>query len=111
MGTEQSNNLQEIQILRAEQLMPVPQVEPSEGADAPPTLAGRGIIDARTGRPPVFSGDDWSFKMRSYVSVVDLQLGRMMVAAELPAHASTWIPSEPLNQDMDTLLRYLPLVI
>ena len=48
----------------------------------------------------LFSGDestwsDWSFKLRSYVSVVDLQLGRIMEAAELAAHASTWIPSEP----------------
>ena len=60
----------------------------------------------------MFSGDEstwsvWSFKLRSYVSVVDLQLGRMMEAAELAAHASTWIPSEPLNQDMDAQLRYL----
>ena len=88
LGTEQSNNLQEIQRLRAEQLLTVPPVEPSEGADAPPPT-------------------DWSFKLRSYVSVVDLQLGRMMEAAELAAHASTWIPSEPLNQDMDAQLRYL----
>ena len=49
--------------------MTVPPVEPSEGADVPPptTLAGRGIIDARIGKPPMFSGDestwgDWSFK-------------------------------------------------
>ena len=44
LGTEQSNNLQEIQMLRAEQLLTVPPVEPSEGADAPPptTPAGRG---------------------------------------------------------------------
>ena len=42
-GTKQSNNLQEIQRLRAEQLLTVPPVEPSEGADAPPptTPAGR----------------------------------------------------------------------
>ena len=47
LGTEQSNNLQEIQRLRAEQLLTVPPVEPSDGADAPPptTPAGRGIID------------------------------------------------------------------
>ena len=36
----------------------------------------------------MFAGDestwgDWSFKLRSNVSVVDLQLGRMMEAAEL----------------------------
>ena len=68
LGTEQSNNLQEIQRLRAEQLLTVPPVEPSEGADVPPptTPAGRGIIDTRIGKPPVFSGDestwgDWSF--------------------------------------------------
>ena len=43
LGTEQRNNLQEIQRLRAEQLLFVPPVEPSEGADAPSptTLAGR----------------------------------------------------------------------
>ena len=98
LRTEQSNNLQEIQRLRAEQLLTVPPVEPSEGADAPPTTpAGRGIIDTRIGKPPVFSSyegtwGDWSFKLRSYVSVVDLQLGRMMEAAELAA--STWTPSE-----------------
>ena len=58
----------------------------------------------------MFSGDestwgDWIFKLRSYVSVVDLQLGRMMGEAELAVHANTWIPSEPLNQDMDAQLR------
>ena len=118
LGTEQSNNLQEIQRLRAEQLLTVPPVEPSEGADVPPptTPAGRGIIDTRIGKPPVFSGDestwgDWSFNLRSYVSVVDLQLGRMMEAAELAAHASVWIPSEPLNQDMDAQLRYLLVML
>ena len=99
LGTE---HLQEIQRLRAEQLLTVPPVEPSEGADAPPptTPAGRGIIDTRIGKSLVFSGDestwsDWSFKLRSIVSVVDLQLGRMMEAAELAAHGSTWMPSEP----------------
>ena len=64
----------------------------------------------------MFSGDestwsDWSLKFRSYVSVVDLQLGRMMEAAELAAHANTWIPSEPLNQDMDAQLRYLLVML
>ena len=49
--------------------------------------------------------------MRSHVSVVDLQLGRMMEAAELAAHASVWIPSEPLNQDMDAQLRYLLVML
>ena len=39
--------------------------------------------------------------------MADLQLGRMMEAAELSAHASVWIPSELLNQDMDAQLRYL----
>ena len=71
---------------------------------------------SRIGKPPVFSGDestwsDWSFKLRSFVSVVDLQLERMMEAAELAAHASTWIPSEPLNQDMDAKLRYLLVML
>ena len=50
----------------------------------------------------MFSGDestwgDWSFKLRSYVSVVDLQLGRMMEEAELAAPANTWIPIEPFE--------------
>ena len=58
---------------------------------------------------------DWSFKFRSNVSVIDLQLGRMMeaaeLAAELAAHASVWIPSEPLNQDVDAQLRYLLVML
>ena len=33
-----------------------------------------------------------------------------MEEAELAAHANTWIPSEPLNRDMDAQLRY-PLVM
>ena len=118
LGKEQSNNLQEIQRLRAEQLLTVPPVEPSEGVDVPPptTPAGRGIIDTRIGKPPMFSGDestwgDWSFKLRSYVSVVDLQLGRMMEAAELAAHVSVWITSEPSNQDVDAQLRYLLIML
>ena len=52
LGTEQSNNLQEIQRLRAEQLVTAPPVEQSEGADAPPptTPAGRGRIYTRIGK-------------------------------------------------------------
>ena len=118
LGTEQSSNLQETQRLRAEQLLTVPPVEPSGRADAPPptTPAGRGIIDTSVGKPPVLSGyestwGDWSFKLRSCVSVVDLQLGRMMEAAELAACANTWIPSEPLNQDMDAQLRCLLVML
>ena len=93
-------------------------MEPSEEVDVPPptTPAGRGIIDTRNGKPPVFSGDestwgDWSLKLRSYVSVVDFQLGWMMEAAELAAHSSVWIPSEPLNQDMDAQLKYLLVML
>ena len=118
LGTEQRNNLHEIQRLRAEQLFTVPPVEPSEESDVPPptTPARRGIIDTRIGKPPVFSGDestwgDWSFKLRSCVSVVDLQLGRMKEAAELAAYASAWIPSEPSNQDVDKPLRYLLVML
>ena len=60
----------------------------------------------------MFSGDDntwgdWSFKLRSCVSVVDLQLGGMMEEAELAAHANAWVPSAPVNQDMDAQVRYL----
>ena len=93
-------------------------MEPSEGEGPPPPAppAGRGIIDTRIGKPPVFSGDentwgDWSFKLRSYVSVVDLQLGQMMEAAELAAHANAWLPSVPLNQDMDAQLRNLLVML
>ena len=83
LGTEQHNNLQELQRLRAEKLLPTPPVEQPQ---APP--AGRGIIDTRIGKPLVFTSDkntwgDWSFKSRSYVSVVDLQLGRMVEETEL----------------------------
>ena len=46
----------------------------------------------------------------SIVSVVDLQLGRMMEAAELAAHGSTWMPSETY-QDIDAQLRYLLVVL
>ena len=43
LGTEQNNNLQEIQRLRAEQFLPTPPVEPSEGEGPPPPAppAGR----------------------------------------------------------------------
>ena len=34
-----------------------------------------------------------------------------MESAELAAHASVWIPSEPLNQDMDAQLRYLLVML
>ena len=58
LGTEQNNNVQERQRLRAEQHLPTPPVETSEGAGTPPqaTPARRGIIDTRIGKPLVFSG-------------------------------------------------------
>ena len=67
---EQSNNLQEIQRLRAEQLLTVPPVEPSDGADVPPPTnpAGRGIIDTRIGKPPVFSGDESTWGLEFQVA-------------------------------------------
>ena len=112
MGTVQSNNLQEIQRLRAGQFLTVLPVEPSEGADAPPstTPAGREI-----GKPLVFSGDEstWGrleFQV-AFLCVSGRQLGRMMEAAELAAHASVWILSEPLKQDMDAPLRYLLVML
>ena len=93
LGTEQNDYLQEIQRLRAEQFLTVTPVETPVEPEVPPptTPAGRGIIDTRIGKLPVFSGDestwgDWSFKLRSYVSVVDLQLERMMEAGDLAAH-------------------------
>ena len=42
LGTEQNNNLQEIQRLRAEQLLTVPPVESSGGANAPPPTTPAG---------------------------------------------------------------------
>ena len=88
-STEENNNLQEIQRMRAERFLPTPPVVPLDAGGPPPqaTPAGRGIIDTRIGKPPVFSGDentwsDRSFKLRSCVSVVELQLGRMMADAE-----------------------------
>ena len=57
LGTAQNNNLQEIQRLKAEQFLPTPPVDPPEGVGPPPQAApaGRGIIDTRIGKPPVFS--------------------------------------------------------
>ena len=82
LGTEQNNNQQEIQRLRAEQFLPTLPVDTLNGAGQPSqaTLAGRKIIDARIQKPLVFAGDentwcDRSFKLRSYVSEADLQLG------------------------------------
>ena len=83
LGTEQWNKLQEIQRLRAEQLLPTPPVS-SRGSQAaeqspPAPPAGRGIIDTRIGKPASdyrrreHTWGEWSFKLRSYVSVVDLQ--------------------------------------
>ena len=113
LRTEQNNNLQQIQRLRAEQFLPTPPMDPPDRTGPPPqaTPAGRGIIDTRIGKSPVFSGDentwgDWSFKLRSCVSAVDLQLGRMTEAAELAAHANAWLPSAPLSQDMDAPARH-----
>ena len=53
LGTEQSNNLQEIRRLRAEQLLTVPAVETPVEPEEP-----RGINDTRIGKPPVFSSDE-----------------------------------------------------
>ena len=41
------------------------------------------------------------------MSVIDVQLGRMMDEAELEAHAIAWIPSDLPSEDMDAQLRYL----
>ena len=54
---------------------------------------------------------DWSIKLRSYVSVVGLQLGRMMEEAELAAQRNGWVPSAPVNQDMDAQLRNLIVML
>ena len=93
---------------RADQFLPTPPVDPPDGAGPPPQApkAGRESSTHELGKPPAFSGDentwgDWSFKQRFYASVVDLQLGRMMEAAELATHANAWQPSVLLNQGMD----------
>ena len=54
---------------------------------------------------------DYSFKLRSYVSVPVLPLGKMMEEAELAAHANAWQPSTPVSQDMDVQLRYLLVML
>ena len=78
LGAEQHNYLQEIQRLWAERIL---TVDAPDDADAAPQAvpARRSVIDTRIGKLLVFSGDestwsDWSLKLRSYVSVVDLQL-------------------------------------
>ena len=53
-------------------------------------------------------GVDWSFKLRFHVSVVDLQLGRMMEEAEF---ANAWLPMIPMNQDIGAQLRYLLVML
>ena len=109
LGAEHYNYQQEIQRLWAERIL---TVDAPDDADAAPQAvpAGRSIIDMRIGKPIVFSGDestwsDWSFKLRSYVSVVDLQVGRVMKEAELAAHDNMRLPSDPLSQDMDAQLQ------
>ena len=94
-----AENLQEIQRLGAKQVVS-------------PPVSESGTIDTRVGKPPAFSGDantweDWSFKLRSSVSVVDLQLGIMMEEAELAAYANAWQPSVWVDHNMDAQLRYL----
>ena len=115
LGKEQSNNVQEVQRLRPEQLSTAPPVELSEGADDTSDNSCRTRnhrhenLEAACASGDESTWDDLSFKLRSCVSVLDLQLGRMLEAAELAAHASTGIPSEPLNQDMDAqLIRQQP---
>ena len=54
---------------------------------------------------------DWSFKLRSYVSVVDLQLGRKVEEAELAAHANASQPSALVNWDMDAQFEYLLVML
>ena len=80
LGKDRTTICRPIQRLTAGQFLPTPRVDPLDAAGQPPqaTPAGRGIIE--NWKPLVFSGDentwrDWSFKLRSYVSVVDLQLG------------------------------------
>ena len=76
LGTEQKNILQEIQRVRAEQLLPVPPVEPSEGGRYTTTGNSCRTRNHRHEKSVVFSGDestweDWSFKLCFYVLVVD----------------------------------------
>ena len=67
----------------------------------------------RVGLSRAFSGDentwgDWIFKLRSCVSVADLQLGRMMEEAEQASHANAW---QLVNQDMDAQFWYLLVML
>ena len=54
---------------------------------------------------------DWSFKLRSYVSVEDLQHGRMMEETDLAADANAWQTSVFAKQDMDDESRYLLIML
>ena len=115
LETEQNNNLQVIQRLRAQQFLTVPPAEPSE---EPMHHHWQLLQDAESSTREL--GSRLCFQVTKHVgrlefqvalSVVDLQLGRMMEAAELAAYANTWLPSEPLNQDMDAQLRYLLVML
>ena len=100
LGTEQNNNLQEIQRLRAEHFLPTLQPRREPVHHHRQLLQGAESSTRELESHLCFQGDestwsDWRFKLRSCVSVVDLQLGRMVEEAELAAHANTWMPSEP----------------
>ena len=115
LGTEQNNDLQEIQRLRALDRTASGTIGGSRYTTTGNSCRTRNHRH-ETWEAVCVLGDEstwsgWSFKLRSYVSVVDLQRGRMMEAAELAAHASVWIPSEPVNQDIDAQLRYLLVML
>ena len=104
LGTEQNNNLQNIPRLRASQAAgkppqaPLASTQELENRLCPQTTRTRGVIGV-------------SSYVRTHVSVVDLQLGRLMGDAELAAHANAWLPSVPMNQDMDVHLKDLLVML
>ena len=110
--TEQNNNLLETQRLRTGQAVSPPANPRGTQASQQPIPAlptGRGLIDTRVEKLPACKGDespcgDWSFQLRSKVSVVDFQLCRMMEEPELAAHANA---CALVKQDMDPQLGHL----
>ena len=84
LGTEQNNNLQEIQRLRAE----------------------RGTRTHRHDHRQLGSRLCFQVTGTRGATGVSSCVPTRQGAAELAAHANSWLPSEPWNQDMDAQLRY-----
>ena len=84
LRAEQHTCQQEIQRLRAEQFA-FGDVPDDADATQHSVPAARSIVDESRLCSQVTRAtwSDWSFKLRSYVSVVDMYLGRIMDEAEL----------------------------